>query len=173
MKYTALFLGVCVFAMAPVCRAADDSAIEQIIANATKNQDEQTSSEVRSYVEQHHSEIQSIVDMYVSYLKQATSVSDDPSIVNSVPATTDATAPSDTTSQAQSVSPSTGLQTSGSLVTYHLDGTVSSSSESSLPASAPTSSITNPTTEQVAMGMEVNRKIAERKLFYRRLAGMQ
>ncbi|MGC3989100.1 MAG: hypothetical protein QM796_05330 [Chthoniobacteraceae bacterium] len=150
--------------------AADDSAIEQIIANATKNQDAQTSAEVRSYVNQHHSEIQGIVDMYVSYLKQMTSMVDDPSASTSLPATTSDTTTSDTASQADSATSS--VQASGPLKMSHLDGT-SSSNYTALPEVAPTSSITKPTVEQLAQGFEVNRKIAERKLFYRRLAGVQ
>jgi len=150
MKTLLLLSGVLLCAVLP-SRAADDSVIEQIIANASKGSDEATAGQVREYVQNHRGAIDNIVDTYGAYLQQSLAI------------TGDAPEVAENASQAAH---STGLQASGGLVASHLDG--SASLGLSLPDVAPVSSITAPTDAQLEQAAAVNRKVLERKRFFMR-----
>ena len=166
MKNTAFFLFslLLVAVFTPASRASDDSDIEQIIANASRNTDAETAAQIREYVESNRGAIEGAVNSYRSYLEQSVSAADDSATIPSAQS-----ASPESAAQAPHTS---GLQASGPLKTSHLDSDSHLDGYPALPDVAPVSSITNPTPAQLAQGAAVNRKILERKRFFMRLAGL-
>ena len=154
--------------------ANDDALLEQIIAIASQNQDSETTAQIRAYVEQNRTTIENILNNYQSYLQQAMNVANggDVSPSSQTSSTTPSSSAAPVQTQQSNGLQTSSLQTSSPLQTSHLE-TTSLSGYPSLPSGAPTSSITNPTPEQLAQGILVDRKISERKHFFMRLAGVE
>jgi hypothetical protein len=145
-------------------RASDGPLIEQIIANASGNTDAGTTAQIRDYAEKNQGAIEGAVNSYRSYLEQSLSAAGDSATTPATPAAASETA--------AKTPPTTGLQTSGSLQTSHLDSNSHLDGYPALPVVTPVSSITNPSPAQLAQGVAVNRIVLERKRFFMRLAGL-
>jgi len=187
--YNSRHLGIvaaCLMAAAPLAEAGpqDDALVEKVKQLATQGQDAQTTALVNQYVDQHHDLITGILKTYMNYLSQSqtmpgngTTAPDDSQtalpgtqVITSDAAKTDGpvlqttnTQPATTAQPATglqpttALQPATGLQAADVLRTGHLAG------YPSLPDIAPSSSIKQPTAEQLEYAAKVQKEDQARK----------
>ncbi len=161
-QHLAAVLGICLCAASAHAGSNDD--LEQVIQNASKGQNAETSAQVRDFAESHRDEISGITQGYRAYINQIQAMTNDNGQmpVASVTGTNAAAAQLAGQTAAAAVQPQTGLQTaslqpSSGLVTSHLDGSTP------LPDAAPVSSLLHPTAEQLQQGSAAQAAMQARK----------
>ncbi len=168
----AIFSITCIFAgVASEAVRADenDDLLQQVVTQASKNQDAATAAQVQQFATEHKNVIEEIFQGYRAYLNQLSDpLSDDPASKQNRPALSLASQPDPaanlTTTSTSSTKSQTGLQighleASGPLQGAHLPG------YPALPDVPPTSSILNPTAEQLAHKARLDEETRQRKAF--------